>query len=258
YWKYIDETYQYADSLVAYALSFNPNIQIYLYEDWHCIKSGTPTGCDYDIDANPWRQRLDDDLAMWESVVDTLNNRFNPTNPVCIIPAGQGLARLYDAIERAEVPDINSIDDIFSDDIHLTDVGKYFVACVHFAMIHNTSPVGLTNQTQVWWGGDFDPPTKEQAKVFQEIARETVNSYERSCLLKSTASVEEIVNKNPIVYDSFTDILTVQIENNTEYTIYNLFGQAVLISSQSTINLSSLPNGVFFVRFGEVTKMIIK
>lgn len=258
YWSIIGDTYQYADSLVAYALSYNPNIQIYLYEDWHCIKSGTPTGCDYDIDANPWRQRLDDDLAMWESVVDTLNNRFNPTNPVCMIPAGQGLARLYDAIEEGTVPGISSIEDIFSDNIHLTDVGKYFVACVHFAMIHNTSPVGLTNQTQVWWGGDFDPPTEDQARVFQEIAWETVNSYERSCLNTSTTTVENMVENEEIKYNTFTNTLTIPNFSNEELTIYNLFGQLVLTSTEDTVNLSILPNGVYFVSFGNKIQMIIR
>ena len=257
YWSIIDDTYQYADSLVTYALSYNPNIQIYLYEDWHCIKSGTPTGCDYDIDASPWRQRLDDDLAMWESVVDTLNNRFNPINPICMIPAGQGLARLYDAIEEGKVPGIASIEDIFSDDIHLTDVGKYFVACVHFAMIHNTSPVGLTNQTQVWWGGDFEPPTAAQAKIFQEIAWETVNSYERSCLNTSISTVENIEVTEDISYNTLTNLLT--ISNTKEETaIYNLYGKLVLVSTIGYIDLSNLPKGIYFIRNGDRINKVIR
>lgn len=178
----IEETYQYTDSFFVYASQFNPGIRVFLYEDWHCLRSGTPTGCDYDIDANPWRQRLTDDLPMWESVVDTLNARFNPAAPVCLIPAAQGLARLYDSIQAGVVPDLNSIEDIFSDDIHLTDIGKYFIACIHFATIHEVSPVGLPRQLQVWWGGDFDPPSEDLALKFQEIAWQTVLEYENSCV----------------------------------------------------------------------------
>lgn len=257
YWSIIDDSYQYADSLVAYALGYNQNIQIYLYEDWHCIKSGTPTGCDYDIDANPWRQRLDDDLPMWESIVDTLNNRFNPANPVCLIPAGQGLARLYDAIEAGEIPGISSMVDLFSDDIHLNDVGKYFVACVHFAMIHNENPIGLTNQLQVWWGGDFDAPTTQQAKKFQEIAWETVNNYERSCLNSSVTSVAEKVESSSINYDNYSNILTV-ISDNESVQISNLFGQVMLNSNKSNINLSALPNGIYFIQIGNRVEMILR
>jgi len=182
YLTIIDETYQYADSFYRYATSFNPNIKVYLYEDWHCLNSGTPTGCSYDVDANPWRQRLDDDLQMWESVVDTLNARFAPADPVCLIPAGQGLVALYDSIQAGVVPGLDTITDIFSDDIHLTDIGKYYIACIHFSMIHGISPVGLTEQTQVWWGGDFDPPSPALALKFQKMAWETVVNYPNSCV----------------------------------------------------------------------------
>ena len=53
----INETYEYADSFYHYATRYNPNIQVYLYEDWHCILSGTPTGCDFDIDSKPLERK---------------------------------------------------------------------------------------------------------------------------------------------------------------------------------------------------------
>ena len=174
----IETTYTYAGLFLDYAQSYNPDIQIYLYEPWHCIHSGTPTGCDWDIDSNPWRQRLIDDLPMWESAVDYLNTHHAPSHPVRLIPGGQGLARLYDAIAADEVPGITAIEDLFTDDIHLTDVGKYFIACIHFAALYDQSPVGLTNQLTNTWGGNFDPaPTPEQAAVFQALAWETVTEY---------------------------------------------------------------------------------
>ncbi len=174
----IETTYHYASLFLDYAQTNSPGIRVYLYEPWHCILSGTPTGCDWDIDSSPWRQRLIDDLPMWESAVDYLNTHMAPTHPVRLIPGGQGLARLYDAIAADEVPGITSIEDLFDDDIHLTDVGKYYIACIHYAALHDQSPVGLTNQLQNTWGGDFDPaPTPEQAAVFQALAWETVTEY---------------------------------------------------------------------------------
>jgi len=53
---------------------------------------------------------------------------------------------------------------------------------------HETSPIGLTNQLQVWWGGDFDPPSEALALKFQEIAWETVMSYPNSCLNSENSS----------------------------------------------------------------------
>ncbi len=178
----IPYTYRYADSFFNYANTLNPNLQVYIYEVWHCLNSGTPTGCAWDVNSNPWRQRLTDDLPMWESVIDTLQVRYNPQVNVCLIPGGQGLARLYDSIQVGAIPGISNINQLFSDDIHLTDVGKYFIACIHFAMLHHTSPVGLTNQLYNVWGGAFTAPTPAQALKFQQIAWLTVNNYPKTCL----------------------------------------------------------------------------
>jgi len=178
----IGATYEYTELFAEYATDFNPNTQVYIYEVWHCLESGTPTGCDFDFDSNPWRQRLEDDLPMWESVVDHLNNELQLNQEVCLIPGGQGLARLYDEILLGTVPGISVIADLFSDNIHLTDQGKYFIACIHFAMLTGQNPIGLTHQTQVWWGGDFEAPSPELALRMQEIAWETVTSYPNSCV----------------------------------------------------------------------------
>ncbi len=252
HWSSIGDTYSYVDSFFSYALRYNPGIQVYLYEDWHCLLSGDPTGCDYDIPAAGWRQRLTDDLPMWESVLDTINNRYNPVNPICMIPAGQGLARLYDSIEAGAVPGITDISQLFSDDIHLTDQGKYFVACVHFAMIHRTSPVGLTRQLQVWWGGDFDPPSEELALVMQRIAWETVQDYPRTCLSSSTsvhspADTPDLkITPNPA-----SQTLNLQYEGEAQqWVLSDLLGRIRLSGHSRQLDISRLPAGVYLIRFG--------
>ncbi len=260
YLSIIELTYQYADSFFVFANLHNPNIRVYLYEDWHCLLSGTPTGCDYDVDANPWRQRLEDDLPMWESVVDTLNTRFNPSNPVCLIPAGQGLARVYDSIVAGALPGLNNIEDLFSDDIHLNDVGKYFVACVHFATIHERSPVGLTNQLQVWWGGDFDAPSEELALAFQEIAWQTVLDYPRTCVTQ-TAGVSSFPSKETFSVYPNPASTKVSIVSDTEIDnvlIVNSDGRVVLNSNSTEIDITGLSTGIYYVKIGEVSRKLIK
>jgi hypothetical protein len=233
YGDLIEETYQYADSFFRYANAFNPGIRVYLYEDWHCILSGTPTGCDFDVDSNPWRQRIEDDLPMWESVVDTLNARYNPVEPVCLIPAAQGLAQVYDSIYAGNMPGLNAIDDLFSDRIHLNDIGKYFVACVHFSTLFEVSPVGLTHQLQHWWGGEFEAPAPELALKFQEIAWSIANTYPGSCL-SNTTNVEQRHNRDQKVTlhsypNPFQYATTVQFEipvsEHVQISLLDLFGK---------------------------------
>ncbi len=170
----LEETFDYAGRFVNYVLGHNPATRIFVYEVWHCIRSGTPTGCDYDIDSRAWRQRLDDDLPMWESVVADLNRRFDTTQPVCLIPGGQGLARLYDAIMAGTVPGLSQLEDIFEDDIHLNDIGRYFVSALHYGILFQESPVGLNHQVYNQWGGLFAGPNQQQATRLQQIALETL------------------------------------------------------------------------------------
>jgi hypothetical protein len=262
YGNLIEETYQYADSFFRYAQAFNPQIKVYLYEDWHCILSGTPTQCDYDTDSNPWRQRLDDDLPMWESVVDTLNQRFNPDEPVCLIPAAQGLAEVYDSIYAGVMPGLSSIEHTFHDNIHLNDVGKYFVACVHFATLFETSPVGLTHQLQVWWGGDFEAPSPELARKFQEMAWDVAVSYENSCVGVTNSDNQTVDSERLRVYPNPThDIIHVGQRINTrgmESLIYNVYGELVLRSHDHRINISMLPAGIYVLVQDQHTVKFLK
>lgn len=258
YHAIIDETYQYADSFYVYAKRFNPGIKIYLYEDWHCLDSGTPAGCDYDVNASSWRKRLSDDLPMWEGVVNYLNTKFKPSDPVCLIPSGQALARLYDSIQVGALPGIAKIEDIFADRIHLNDIGKYFVACTHFAAIHQKSPEGLTRQTQVWWGGDFTPPSPALATKMQSIAWQAVKDYPMNCL-GTTVDTKEIGPNYPPTAAPWPNPVEsiLNIDKMTNYRLYCSFGQMISAGFGNTIDLSIVPAGIYFVHLeGGIFKIV--
>jgi hypothetical protein len=266
----IPVTYQYADSFYNYAITNNPGIKVYLYEVWHCLNSGTPTGCAWDINSNPWRARLDDDLPMWESVVDTLNARYNPAQPVCLIPAGQGLARLYDSIAAGVVPGITAITDLFSDDIHLTDQGRYFIACIHFAMMHNKSPVGLTHQLTNMWGSLYNAPTAAQALKFQQIAWQTVLGYPGTCLSSLPLSLPSDTVKESIVAQELqgktvlkpnpvgNTLFVVGMSNHEAFQIFDAVGKSILEGKGNAINTSNLPNGYYVLKIKNAFYKFIK
>lgn len=176
-WSYTDE---YADSLFEVAYAGNNTIRTYFYETWHCIHSGT-SGCGPwdNEDHIAWRTRLTEDLDDWESVLDSLE-ADNPGNTFYMVPGGQGMARLYDAIEASTVPGMDSIQQFFLDDIHLNDEGNYYIACIMFATLYGESPVGLTNQTFDEWASPFNTIPLALAERLQELAWETVCNYPRS------------------------------------------------------------------------------
>ncbi len=255
----ISETYKYADSFYVYAKKYNPNIEIFFYEVWHCIKSGRPTECSYDIDSNPWRQRLEDDLPMWESVVTYLNDKYSPDQPVCLVPVGQALARLSDEIKAGTVPGLEDNFQLFSDDIHLSDQGKYFVACVHYAVLHKKNPLGLPHQLKNIWGGNFNAPTPAQAKRYQEIAWETVVNYEGNCLGAISSTMDEKSFSIKISPNPACNII--QIQGNILgdlTTIYDNKGQEIMRTESAEINIEHLPAGLYFLKNNEAIAKFIK
>lgn len=172
----------YAFNFYNLAVNARPTTRVFLYETWHCILSGTPTGCDYDNnDHIAWRQRLDDELPRWQGIADYVNTQKTNGQPTMnIIPAGQAMALLYDEIQAGRVPGISNINEIFSDDIHPNDLGFYFVSMVQYAAIYARSPVGLPRVISNGSGGNFVSPSVGQAAKFQAMAWEVVCSYPRS------------------------------------------------------------------------------
>lgn len=162
-----NDTNGYALRWYELAVSANPKAQVYLYETWHDRNGG---------DAH-WRKRLDEDLPLWEGIVDGVNGARKPGTPdMLIVPAGQALAKLYDEIAAGRVPDLGAMGELFADDIHLTDVGKYFVTMVHFATLYKKSPEGLPRRL----GPYKNAPSEALAAKMQQVAWEVVRSYPRS------------------------------------------------------------------------------
>lgn len=153
------------------AVSGNPKARVYMYETWHGREGG---------DQEFWRKRLDQDLALWEGVVDAVNGARRQGAPeMLIIPAGQGLARLSDEVAAGRVPDIGAMSDLFADDIHLTEVGKYFIAMIHYAAIYQKSPEGLPRVLRGQWSA-YKAPSQALATKMQQVAWEVVRGYPRS------------------------------------------------------------------------------
>jgi hypothetical protein len=138
----------YVDSFYTYHANYTSNQRFFIYETWHCRNSGTEEGCAYDeFGQINWRERLNIDLAKWEIFADTVIMRHGAEN-VFIIPGGQALARYYDT---GQLPESLKLDKIFSDDIHLTNLGNYYIACLMYSCLYQESPVVLPHQLTNEW-----------------------------------------------------------------------------------------------------------
>ena len=176
------DTEVYAQAFFGLGVAANPYTQVYVQETWHSLNSGTGVAIEHDENADvPWRTRLDRDLPVWEAIVASVAaGNHTETASISLIPAGQAMARLYDEIEAKRMLELDDIGQLFADDIHLNDLGHYFVAMVQYGAITGQDPLGLPNMFNDRWGKQFDAPSAETARALQRVAWEAVLAYQGS------------------------------------------------------------------------------
>jgi hypothetical protein len=153
-----------------------PEVRVYLYETWHSLASGPGTVIEGDAGAaTPWRARIEADAALWARLAR--EGAAAAGVEVGVIPAGQAMGRAADAIAAGEVPGLDSIRDLFADDIHPNGKGFYLVAMVHAAVLTGRSPEGLPARLTRSWPNRDAVLTEEQAAALQRIAWETVQDW---------------------------------------------------------------------------------
>ncbi|MEQ8896898.1 MAG: hypothetical protein RID23_07375 [Roseovarius sp.] len=166
---------KYLSRWAALAREGNPQTRLYLYETWH--KLDDPDG---------WLDRLDRDIdRYWIGELlqqDLIRN--TPERPVYLIPAGQVMARFVREVEASGgIGDITSREDLFQrkedgtlDPIHINDLGAYLVALTHYAVLYQTSPMGLRHRLDRADGTAADAPTQATARLMQRVVWDVVTN----------------------------------------------------------------------------------
>lgn len=166
------ESGKYLHEWVQLGRQSNPDTRVYLYETWHPL----------DVEED-WLERLDKDLdRYWEKeILRRALAREDQPQPVYLIPAGQVMAQFVREIEsRGGVGPIANRRDLFSDNIHLSDYGIYLVALTHYAVLYQTSPVGLPHDLTKADGTPAADPGPEVARLMQETVWDVVQNNRRT------------------------------------------------------------------------------
>jgi hypothetical protein len=117
----------------------NPDGEVLLYHGWLSRNDGPITDwIDYERDA----------LPLWECVASAINRKLPADKPkLRVLPGATALVALVESILEREAPGValsqaELIALLFSDDVHLTPVGTYFISLVHYAALFGVSPEG--------------------------------------------------------------------------------------------------------------------
>lgn len=166
-----------------------PDARLFFYETWHHrAEPRHARGLPLVPSRLSWREHLDADLGKWEHIVDGAVREYSATHAnaapldVHIVPGGQALAALVDAIRAGQVPGVPDEGALFTDGVHLTDLGNYFIALVQVrTLTHATIEHAAGKVTRGDGQAVVVPPATAQA--FARIASRAVRLYPRSGVL---------------------------------------------------------------------------
>ncbi len=164
----------YVGKWVSAARSGNPEIRVYLYETWHELD-----------DPQGWLNRLDTDPGRyWEGTLLAGAMASDPDAPaIYVVPAGRVMAEFVRRIEASGgVGAVVSREDLFArqddgtvDQIHINDLGAYLVALTHYAVLYQTSPLGLPTELLRADGTPATAPSPELARLMQQTVWDVVS-----------------------------------------------------------------------------------
>jgi hypothetical protein len=111
-----------------------PEARAFLFESWPAIE-----GRNYDA----FRARVRREHVAWECVASRVNHR-SEGEPMRVMPTGPAIADLLETITSGRAPGIQRPEQLFNDDVHLTNLGNYYVALLYYGVVFGRSPEGLT------------------------------------------------------------------------------------------------------------------
>jgi hypothetical protein len=173
---------EHSANFFAAAREYSPDVQPWLYSQWP-VKSGGGNWADA-----KWRREeapagvrpaggdyaagCENHLRYFEAVREAINRTWKG-KPVRIVPTARAMAEAKRAVEAGRVPGLSDFDDFYSDDLHLSPKGRWFVANVVAACLAGASPEGKASALN-------SGLTEAQAKVLQRIAWDVVSNYEHA------------------------------------------------------------------------------
>lgn len=138
------------------------NARTLFYQCWPDIDSSDPQA---------WIDYQSEETAAWECAASKVNlslQRDGAPQNVGVAPVAVALAKFVERVLDGSVPGVDSLSDVFTDDVHVTSIGAFVAAAAAYSATFQASPVGA------------EPPSgisPEAANVALEVAWDVVSKY---------------------------------------------------------------------------------
>lgn len=148
------------------AQAADPGARLYLYETWH--RTGDPAG---------WAARVEaDGVTLWQDGLLRPAMAEGGVGRIMIIPGGPVMLAVARAAEAGQIPGVTARDALFSDDIHMSDLGAWLMAMTHYAVIYGRTPEGLPHLLRRADGALAGAPSDAAARAMQALVWQVVTA----------------------------------------------------------------------------------
>lgn len=139
-----NDTVRYLRHFHERMIEHNPATRTFLFESWESIRDKSKP--------EPWVALERDGSKLWSCVAGRINASLKlegRADRIETIPVGAGLAELIEAISKGAMPSLvtasgkSGIDEILSDDVHLANAGRYYVALLTYVIITDKPVEGV-------------------------------------------------------------------------------------------------------------------
>jgi len=215
-------------NFMGLAYAENASVQTYLYETW---EDRSVTG--------GLRAAIRERRTYYEEIVTGINAGFAGAD-VRVIPGGQALGALLDAIADSAVPDLTNPDDLFvvefGYDIHPTELLIYFLGCVHYATLYQRTPVGLPASLLDRYGTVYaSVPTAGMAAAMQAIAWAAVQAEPHSGV-DAVAGVPTVASMTPAGGATDVDVAgNIVLTFSEDMNAATIYGETLRLTAGGTL-----------------------
>jgi hypothetical protein len=182
-----EDTVRYARHFHDRLIAGNARGNSYLYHAWLEVKNKS--------DPSGWIAYERAVAPAWQCVAARLNTSLagaGRADRMAYLPAGLALANLVEQAVRGSVAGVSggsvqeTMNRLFSDDVHLTPTGMYYMALVSYASVYRRSPVGA-------WAPDG--VTAQQARALQDVAWQSVANHYNGASTPSMSQCQAVMRE---------------------------------------------------------------
>jgi Ca2+-binding RTX toxin-like protein len=137
-----------ANNFINLAKTRSPNLQVYIYQRWPRKQDNNPNPTAADWDAmwlsnytGGWQNT--ESRSYYDTLAQSLRSAHADLPPTQLVRVGEVLYALNQRMKSGQVPGYTSIWDLYTDHVHLNNVGSYIVGATYYATLYRNTPLSI-------------------------------------------------------------------------------------------------------------------